>query len=283
MYNTLGYKMKMFTVYGRINMKRILALTTLLAAGSSFGQTASTIEVDVSKMSFKDRSSVAYFGAISKSKVDSDGNDVSLDNYILLNYKLTNKLTFNFTPIFSFSEGAKDGFIEADPRVMLMYDTFKSTDGNLSISHRGFLDVPSSKSSQDSDKITKMRLYNITNYKIDDINSLSMWNMFNKTFNTESEESVGETSRHVIYNYISYSNKYLSEKHALRIDYNSDLEHIAGNADTSFKNGEESILFGVDTTLAGVSIYPYAKMLIGAGSVVASDQTGIGMEIYKAF
>ena len=268
-------------------MKKLIALTTLVAAGSSMANTTET-KIDVKDMSIADRISYSYFMEFDKDRLNEDkvsSPDAEIYQSFTMKYKLTNDLTASINPRFSMTDdNPADNFQEHDVRVGIKKSNlFAMANGAITGSATLKLELPTSKGSQDSDKITKIKAYLGVNAKIDNYNNLFVMPYLNKSINSQASDSVAEYSRHNISTYISYSNSALSETAKFRSDVELSHSHIAGNADNSLMAdaGDERILAGVDFDVKGTSVYPYVSH--DPSTVKAANNLGAGIQVDASF
>jgi hypothetical protein len=276
-------------------MKRIIALTALIAATGSFAATTtSTTKVETSDKSIKERIGVWYFGEIYTARL-SDSDNVKGDkktdfiNYINVSYELSSKTKANLTLRNNItdrqaSNGSGDRYEELDPRVSIASTLMKNDKSSLSVRMTAELPMSRYSNYKHGDKrITRLKPSMTYSTKIDDYNSLILFGGFIKTMYNESSKSVDSTSRHYLTSWISYTNSSLSEKYKFRIDFEGLMRHQAGTADTNVaaSAGEERILTGVNFDIAGIDIFAYAQH--DPSIIKAANMLGGGVQIFKSF
>ncbi|MFT6633450.1 MAG: hypothetical protein ACJAS4_003420 [Bacteriovoracaceae bacterium] len=276
-------------------MKRIIALTALIAATGSFAATTtSTTKVETSDKSLKERIGVWYYGEIDTDRVsDSDSikGDKKTDfvNYLNISYELSSKTKANLTLRNNItdrqaSNGSGDRYEELDPRVSIGTTLMKNDKSSLSAKMTAELPMSRYSNYKHGDKrITRLKPSMTYSTKIDDFNSLMVFGGFNKTMYNESSKSVDSTSRHYLTSWISYTNSSLSEKYKFRIDLEGVMRHQAGTADTNVaaSAGEERIISGVNFDIAGIDIFAYAQH--DPSIIKAANMLGAGVQIFKSF
>jgi hypothetical protein len=276
-------------------MKRIIALTALIAATGSFAATTtSTTKVETSDKSLKERIGVWYYGEIDTDRVsDSDSikGDKKTDfvNYLNISYELSSKTKANLTLRNNItdrqaSNGSGDRYEELDPRVSIGTTLMKNDKSSLSAKMTAELPMSRYTNYKHGDKrITRLKPSMTYSTKIDDFNSLMVFGGFNKTMYNESSKSVDSTSRHYLTSWISYTNSSLSEKYKFRIDLEGVMRHQAGTADTNVaaSAGEERIISGVNFDIAGIDIFAYAQH--DPSIIKAANMLGAGVQIFKSF
>lgn len=274
-------------------MKKIIALTTLLAASGSFAASTNTTTTEVK--SIKDRISTWYYGEIDTDRV-SNNDDEGLGqqgtdflNYLNIGYEINSSNVFNLTLRMNATDkisgnGEGDRYEELDPRVAVKTTIFKNEKSSLK--WNTMFELPASRYSNyehGDERITRFKPSMTYSTKIDDYNSLILFGGFNKTFYKRNTASVDETSRHYLTSWISYTNSALSEKYKLKIDFEGLMRHNAGKDDLNVtaSSGEERILAGVNTEIAGTDLFFYAQH--DPSLVKAADKVGAGVQIFKVF
>lgn len=266
-------------------MKKIIALTVLTLAGSAFAQTTSTEELSVSQKSFKDRVGFWYYGELTKGNAANDNTtpDANFLNYLNGSYEISDSLKANITLRMNLTDesdenGKGDRFQEWDPRLGIDYNR-----EGLINRIRTVVEVPTSRGSQDADKIARLKLYAFaTGKKIDDYNTVGAIVNYNKDFFQEPEAR-SKTSQYYITQYFTWTNTSLSEAYRPKFEVELIQRQTAGRSDLDFKSsaGEERVLAGIDTDLLDINFYPYLYHDIS--KVKAADQLGMGVQIFKAF
>lgn len=271
-------------------MKKLLALVALCAVGAAYSaDTTSTKKIDVKKQSFTERLKGYYYGALSRSYLSTeeyDAPNTGFVNYLNAGYKLTNdtsiSTTFRFQLLDSRDENGKgDRFRELDQRVAISTKLYKGEKFNLSA---GFTyELPTSRESQDDERYGRMKPSVSGTYTFDDYNSLFTFLGYNRTLRPEATASVDAYSRFYTTTWMIYTNKYLSEKYVLKIEYAHTMDQIAGSGDNALKKDDagEELNIGVDADIAGVSVNPY--IMHNPSRLKASNQLGAGLNIFKAF
>jgi hypothetical protein len=273
-------------------MKKIIALATLVAAGSSLAATTSSTKVSVSDMSFSERVGVWYWGETGVKKLNrKNGDEVQKAdslNYVNASFKVTDKITTNLTLRMNLSDandademGVADKYEELDTRIGMDYKLFDT--GMFSSKVRGVFELPTSQSSINKEKITRAKAYMYLTTKFDDYNKLTAIVNYNKDFYNKAQKANAETSKYYMTQYFSYTNTALSEKIVPRIDIEMLQSHMAGGADNQLaaSSGDERILIGTDIDVAGTSVYPFVSH--DPSRVKAANQAGMGVQIFKAF
>jgi hypothetical protein len=269
-------------------MKKIIALTTLVAATSALAASTTATKIDVSSMSLKERISFSYYGEMDKDNLDKSKDPkqaTAFYNSFTMKYKMTEDITASINPRFEVTDRNTSDYIdEGDVRVGIKKaNIYTSANGMVSTSVTVKLELPTSKGSEDSDKLTRVKLYVGTNVKIDDYNNFYFLPYYNKSINTQSAESVGETAKYNISSWSSYTNSSFSEKALLRLDIETSISHMSGYTDNNLKSdkGDERILAGVDFDMAGTSVYPYLQH--NTSGVKAADMLGAGVQVSASF
>jgi hypothetical protein len=276
-------------------MRKIIALTTLIAATGTFAATTtSTTKVETSKKTLKERIGVWYYGEISTARVSDDKNvqgDKKTDfvNYLNISYEISSKTKANLTLRNNItdrqaSNGSGDRYEELDPRISVGTKLMKTDTSSLSIKMTAELPMSRYSNYEHGDKrITRLKPSMTYTKKINDYNNLIVFGGFNKTMYNKSSRSVDATSRHYLTSWFSLTNTNLSEKYKLRIDLEGVMRHQGGTADNNVKasSGEEGVLAGVNFDIAGVDIFTYAKH--DPSLVKASNVLGAGVQIFKSF
>lgn len=276
-------------------MKKIIALTALIAATGSFAATTtSTTKVETSNKSIKERIGVWYYGEIDTDRV-SDSDNVKGDkktdfvNYLNISYELSSKTKANLTLRNNItdrqaSNGSGDRYEELDPRVSVGTTLMKNDKSSLSAKMTAEIPMSRYSNYKHGDKrITRLKPSMTYSTKIDNYNSLMVFGGFNKTMYNKSNNSVDSTSRHYVTSWISYTNSFLSEKYKFRVDLEGVMRHQAGTADTNIASsaGEERIVSGVNFDLAGIDIFAYAQH--DPSIIKAANMLGAGVQIFKSF
>ena len=267
-------------------MKKIIALTVLTIAGSALAQTTSTGEISVSQKSFKDRIGFWYYGELTKGTVatkEDETPDSNFLNYLNTSYEISDSFNFNLTLRMNLTDtadenGKGDRFEEWDPRFGIDYN-MKSFVNRI----RTVVEAPTSRGSQDADKIARLKLYAyMTGKKIDDYNTVGAVLNYNKDF-FENPASRTETKTYYLTQYFTWTNTALSETYRPKFEVELLQVQTAGRSDLDFKSspGDERVLAGIDTDLLTVNLYPYLYHDISR--VKAADQLGAGVQIFKSF
>jgi len=271
-------------------MMKSIAMSLCLVATTSFAATTtSSTQVDISKKSFKDRLTGYYFGEIASdtlSTEEGDAADNAFANYFNIGYKISNDTKISTTTIFKIVDsndenGKGDRFVESDQRVALGSTIFKKDKTTLKAGLR--MDLPTSRGSQDKDKIIRIRPNASVGYKFDDYNNIEYWTGFYKDIYQQAESSVDETSRHFLLNEITYYNTYLSENYAFKLVYDGYLEHVPGTADNNIRKDDttEAIYVGIETEVAGMTLNPY--LAHNPSAMRATNKLGGGISLFKSF
>lgn len=273
-------------------MKKIIALTTLVVAGSALAAGTTSTQVDVSKMAIKDRIGMWYWGESTVAKRTRSNGDVvqAVDfvNYLNTSFKVNNDITANLTLRGNFSDnntekqmGEGDNFSQWDTRLGADYTVFNN--GTNKVRLRGVFELPTSQSSIDNDKITRAKAYVILNTKFDDHNKLVSLVNYNKDFYQDAQDSVDSTSKYYMTQWFSYTNTALSEKIVPKVELELVQRHMGGAADNylTASSDEERLLVGAEFDVAGVSVYPFLSH--DPSRVKALDQTGLGAQLFKSF
>lgn len=269
-------------------MKKIIAISTLLAAASTMAATTSTKKIDVSEMSITERMGGYIYlnpekDTLSKEEVDTTDSNVL--TYLQANYKITNDAkisgTFRVDMNDSLDENGKgDRFEELDPRLAISSKLWKND--TVSIAGNFTVEVPTSRASIANGKTARIKPAISATTKIDDYNTLFTWLGYNRDIYSEAPDAVADTSRFYYTPWIIYTNSYLSEKYQLKLEYSSVVRHISGAADTQIRKSETDTLnFGVVTDIYGVEVNPYLQNDVS--EVKAANTLGGGVQIFKAF
>lgn len=267
-------------------MKKIIALTALALVGSAFAETKSTGEISVSDKSFKDRIGFWYWSDTYKGTVapkEDETPDSNSLNYVNTSYEITDSFNFNFTLRMNLTDqndenGKGDRFEELDPRLGIDFNN-KSFVNRI----RTVVEVPTSRGSQDADKIARLKLYAyMTGKKIDDYNTVGAVINYNKDF-FEDPASRSKTKTYYLTQYFTWTNTALSERFKPKFELELLQVQTAGRSDLDFKSspGDERVLAGIDTSILTVDVYPYLYHDISR--VKAADQLGAGIQLFKAF
>lgn len=268
-------------------MRKIIALTTLIAAGSSLAQTTSTTEVSTSKKTLKERIGVSWFAEaqdkmVGNSEEGVDGvsaqKDVEVYNSVSLSYEINEKMKAVFNPRFTISDAGDDRMDDHDLRLRLN-GSYINPNIYTSLS---FI-VPTSANTLNGDTFDgQVRFYNDYTAKIDNVNTITAGADIRKTF---TKNTPGDVSLYSILPYVSYVNNSLSEKVGIRVDYEGYLSQNAGkdfNSVTIVENGDR-LLVGANLKDVGPidSLYPYVTHY--PQLTKTTESLGIGAQIFKKF
>ena len=266
-------------------MKTLIALTALTIAGSSLAQTISQGQMSVSQKSFKDRIGFWYYGEITKGNAAGENTapDANFLNYVNGSYEISDNFNFNLTLRMNLTDeadenGKGDRFQEWDPRLGIDYnmDSFVNR-------IRTVVEAPTSRGSQDADKLGRLKLYAyMTGKQIDDYNTVGAILNYNKDF-FQSPEPRQKTRQYYLTQYFTWTNTALSEKYRPKFELELLQNQMAGKSDLAFASsaGDERVLAGIDTDLLDINFYPY--LYHDLSKVKAADQLGAGVQIFKAF
>ena len=272
-------------------MKKFVALFALSASivYAVDTTTTSTKKIDVSQQSFSERVGGYYYTVLSKDVLSGENTNVpgsSWLNYLNASYKLTNEtkvaVTMRFEIIDSNHEnGRGDRFSELDPRLGISTKLFSK--GIFSVNAYMVVELPTSRESQDDERIMRLKPAIDMATKIDDYNSLMTYIGYNKTIYSEANNGVDETSRHYLEPWIVYTNKYLSEKFVFKAEYSSTLDHVAGTADSTLRKEDsgEELALGVEFDALGFALNPYIAH--NPSALKAVNTLGAGIQAFKAF
>ena len=267
-----------------MEMKKIIALSALMTVSGVMAQSTTSTDLDVSKKSLKERISASWFiEAQDKVAGNDEGatQDVEVYNSVSLKFQVTNTLKAYFNPRFTIQDSGDDRFNDHDLRLGL---TGNVIGNDLGISTTLEYIVPTTANTlNDDDFDGQVRLSNDKTFKIDDANSLIALIQLRRTFVKNTDGPHSELS---ILPWLSYTNTKLSEKAAIRVDYEGNIVHNAGkslNNMTEAGDQDNRILVGADiASIPGLnSVYAYATHY--PMRTKALDQTGLGVQIYKAF
>jgi hypothetical protein len=271
-------------------MKLLLAFIMLSANVVYAQSTTSTTSLKNKRKSFRKKVRINYWSSLDKTAVSENtisGNNSSYYQQFDFQYHFSDKVRLSFVPRFSINDseptdsGRNDRVSEYDPRVTLVTRIF-NTD-NIGVSLFTGVELPMSKSSQDAEKIGKLRGAVLANFKIDDKNSLLTWIGYNRNLYSSATGSVDETSRFDITEWFSYTNTSLSERYALRLDFSGGLDHIAGSNDLAIRREQSSSVFqaGINTVLGSWDIFGYVAHY--PAKTKAIDTLGAGIQFFKSF
>ena len=266
-------------------MKKLLTLTALFAAVSGISaETTSTKKIDVKNQSFMERVGGYYYTVLSKGLLSSEDQsepDSAWLNYLNASYKLSKDTSISTTLRFEVVDSnSGDRFNELDQRVAISSKIYN--EGMFSAKAYMTVELPTSRNSQDDDRIMRLKPAVALTTKFDDYNTLMTYGGFNKTMYNSANNSIADTERHYYSTWIVFTNKYISEKYVLKAEYSSTLSHVAGTSDLTIRKDENDELnLGVEFNIAGFDINPY--IVHGPSGLKASNTLGGGVQVFKPF
>lgn len=270
-------------------MKKLIAVTALLAVAGASAQSTSEIKVKQKKKSFAEKMSYFYWSDMRTGTLNEEvrGNtpDTSMYNMFNIRYTMNDTHRVNVQVRFALNDtndenGKGDRFAEDDAR--FTYQGLIYRDKKLTIRGTMGLQFPTSRGSQaDEDRILRLKPNMFIGYKIDDFNSLLVVPGYTRTLYTRGQAPTDETSRYYLSSWVMWTNSYLSEKYKLRADLETKHIHQPGAADTSIETTSFNIVGGVDININGLSVFPYVVHdTFGTKSL---DTLGGGLQFFKVF
>ncbi len=279
---------------GVYKMKKIITLCSLLAFSGAYAQTSSETDLKQEKKSFTDKLSGWHLGIIGTDKVttrESDGANNTSSMFNMFNFFYTHNDNLRFNMILRNNISDNGGASRSDlnnrfnetmlnPRIGAQYFIYKST--ALSIRPTIQLELPMTVGSPE-ERIGNVRPGMQFISKIDDYNSLFWGATLIKAVNTRSVDPVDETSRHLLTNWIQYTNTYLSEKYQFSVQISTAAGHMPGYGDLALKSlqGSENALVGVAFNVGKVNVYPYVQH--DPSEVKSVDRLGGGVQLFTVF
>ena len=273
-------------------MKKLIAVATMIAATGAMSQsTTTTTDIDVSSQSLSERLSLSYYGEIDTDTLTTSAQtkgqrQTEFLNYLYVSYKLSSTSVLSTTFRMYLTDANKgigqgDRYEELDQRIT--WSKVLSKTASTKFSFKQTIELPTTDASRKKNKIMRFKPSVGVSHKIDDLNSIVAAVGFNRDIYQKAPETIAKTSRYYISSWFSYRNTKLSEKYKFRTDIELTTDQTAARSDLNFTAREdgERLLAGVDMDILGVDVYAYTQH--DPSRVVAADQLGAGVQLFKAF
>ena len=151
-------------------MKRLIAATSLILAGTAFAAKTNKTTATMTPSAwdtFKEKTSISYFGEFNDQSIDPDEDLEAVNqnfyyNLISFRYKLTDTWTARADLRFETDEGVADPYTELDTRLGIQGVFYSS--GNFSLFNLTRLEIATTDSSHDKQRMFKPRVYTAANY-----------------------------------------------------------------------------------------------------------------------
>lgn len=272
-------------------MKKLIALTTGLVAGTALAAISNNVGVSTQKVEssawqkFQEKSSISYFGEF---------NDPSMNNKEAVNqslyyqvlsgrYQLNDTWTARADIRFETNEGVEDKYTEKNTRIGIQGVPYAN--GNFSVFTLFRIEGATTDAARDAEQIAKPKLYNAVNYSMG-ATSLSAGLELAKWFYNQGEEVGGMN------NFMDFTIRYTFNDDVTFQSYTElGLDSRDGKENGDVTNTWERHLIGLDLAVAknignvvkNVTIFPHLDYRPHNAEDTSIDDVGIGAWVSATF